>query len=167
MVESRYGLEGLDNLLNACELSSNGAYTAVGTYPHEEMVQLVVTLGKQQQVPVPRLLEDFGTYLFRSFSRLYPALFQQEVSVLEFLESVELYIHREVQKLYPDAELPRFICEHRDERTMTLRYISDKSMADLAVGLIKGALIYYDEQGVVKCIPGTPDEGTLLIIELL
>lgn len=167
MVESRYGLGVLDDLLMACDLPSKGIYTSVGTYDHHELVMLLVTFSKQKQIPLPKLLEDFGIYLFRSFSRLYPLLFEKPGNVLDFLESVENYIHVEVRKLYPDAELPRFICEHRDERSLTLIYISDKSMADLAVGLIKGALAYYDEQGVVKCIPATENNSTRLIIELV
>lgn len=167
MVESRYGLGALDKLLEACNLPSKGYYTSVGTYDHRELVDLLVTFSKQKQIPLPKLLEEFGIYLFRSFSRLYPMLFEKPDNILDFLESVENYIHVEVRKLYPDAELPRFICEHRDERSLTLIYTSDKSMADLAVGLIKGALVYYDEQGIVKCIHDTEKNSTRLIIELL
>ena len=41
MVESHYSIEIADGIISASNLSSAGAYTSVGTYPHQEMVELV------------------------------------------------------------------------------------------------------------------------------
>ena len=44
MVEARFGLPMLDRIIEAAQLPSGGAYSAVGTYDHGEMVQLVGAL---------------------------------------------------------------------------------------------------------------------------
>jgi len=149
MVESRFGLTCIDALILECDLPSKGIYTAVGTYPHQELVQLLMALSKYTAIEPPQLLEEFGTHLFYRFSDLYPHLFLDATSAFDFLESVENYIHVEVFKLYPDAELPHFKCERLGEYTMTMLYQSDKSMGHLAIGLIKGALTYFKTEGTI------------------
>ena len=41
MVEDRFSLDMVDDLIDDCDLPSGGVYTAVGTYSHEEIVALV------------------------------------------------------------------------------------------------------------------------------
>ena len=46
MVENAYGWEVQENIIDAAALPNDGAYTAVGTYDHQELVSLVVALSK-------------------------------------------------------------------------------------------------------------------------
>ena len=43
LVERRFGLDGVDDVINRCgtSLSTNGAYTSVGNYPHAELLALI------------------------------------------------------------------------------------------------------------------------------
>ncbi len=68
MVEASFGDEMVDTIIEACDLESGGAYTAVGTYDHTELVQMVVALSGETGAPVPALVEAFGTYLLVDFS---------------------------------------------------------------------------------------------------
>ena len=165
MVENQFGLAYWDELITSCNLPSKGIYTSIGTYEHSELVQLVVTLSKQKQIPLNELLEQFGTYLFNSFTVLYPNFFNEVDSLLDFLESVEDYIHVEVFKLYPDAELPKFSCQRLDSHTLIMLYQSDKAMANLAVGLINGAMSFYKENGEVLLEP-LNENGTKVQISI-
>jgi len=54
-------------------------------------------------------------------------------------------IHVEVRKLYPDAELPAFTCEQPEPHRLVMVYQSHRGMADLAEGLIAGAIAYFHE----------------------
>ena len=44
MVESQFSVDTADAIIGASALSTHGAYTTVGTYPHQEMVDLVSNL---------------------------------------------------------------------------------------------------------------------------
>lgn len=44
MVENRFSADMMDDILDAANTASGGAYTAVGTYDHGEMVALVSAL---------------------------------------------------------------------------------------------------------------------------
>ncbi|MEK0435552.1 MAG: hypothetical protein RL369_1601, partial [Pseudomonadota bacterium] len=55
MVESQFSLETADAIIQASSLSTHGAYTTVGTYPHQEMVDLVANLSERTGIAVPAL----------------------------------------------------------------------------------------------------------------
>ncbi len=141
MVEEQFGLETVDHIIEGSDLPSGGAYTAVGTYSHKEIVSLVGALSEHSGVEVPVLLKAFGKYLFVCLNKAYPAFRNSATDAFSFLETVETYIHVEVRKLYPDAELPSFECSrpnNPDELHMV--YTSSRHFEDLCEGLIAGCL---------------------------
>lgn len=146
MVEDKFGYEVVDEIIESSDLPHNGAYTSIGTYPHEEIVTLVVNLSKTTKIDVPTLLHTFGFHLFGQFSKGYPSFFEKTTDAFNFLESIEDYIHVEVKKLYPDAELPRFKCKRLGNNVLEMIYHSDRSMSDLALGLIDGCAKHFNEK---------------------
>lgn len=145
MVEDRFGLQTLDRIIDQAHLANDGAYTSVGTYDHQELVQLVVALSGATQVAVPDLIKVFGQHLFGRFTLAYPKLFEGVDSTFVFLRSIEHYIHVEVRKLYPDAELPSFSYESQGPDRLVMLYQSRRPFADLAEGLILGCIDHYGE----------------------
>jgi Haem-NO-binding len=138
-VEQIHGADAVDDLIDACDLPSGGAYTAIGTYDHTEMQTLVAALSRQSNTPPNELLEVFGEHLIGRFRISFPDFFKAAPTLFDFLESIDLHIHVEVRKLYPDAELPEFRAVRLDNETMHLDYISCRPFEALAAGLIQGA----------------------------
>lgn len=158
LVEQTWGLDMVDDLIEACELPSGGVYTAVGTYDHREIVQLVQELSRRSEMPLPDLLRTFGEFLFGRFVSLYPQFFNEISSALDFLEQVEGYIHVEVKKLYPDAMLPSFDTTRTDADHLTMVYLSERHLQDVAHGLIVGCCKHFgDECEVQMEDPGADD----------
>lgn len=139
------GSDVVDDIIDDCAFEHDGAYTAVGTYPHQEMIALVGALSRRSETSVPDVLSGFGRHLCSRFATLYPGFFDSKRCLFDFLESVHDHIHVEVHKLYPDAELPAFKTHARSEHSLDLDYRSCKPLADLAEGLIKGASDHYGE----------------------
>jgi len=150
MVEQTWSVDFASDLLDSCDLPSGGVYTAVGSYPHTEMVTLVVRLSELSGKSVPALLEAYGEYLFGRFTVLYPALLAPYRSALELVASIESVIHVEVRKLYPDAELPQFEVLDSSADHLEIQYRSERHLADLAQGLIRAAIRHYGEEGRVE-----------------
>lgn len=143
MVEQSFGLEMVDQLINACPLHSGGSYTKVGTYDHREMVSMVAELSERKKIPAEGLIKIFGKHMFSTFVRDYPVFFEKQTT-FSFLKSLDGYIHIEVRKLYSDAELPKF--EYTEsEGMLTMHYTSKRPFADLAEGLIAEAVKYFKE----------------------
>jgi hypothetical protein len=147
LVEQKFSADMVDDIIDDADLPHGGAYTAVGTYPFPEMVALIVALSKRTGLAVPVLIHTFGQYLFGRFFVLYPAFINACDSTIELVSHIEQVIHTEVRKLYPDAELPAFEVESHTAQRLSVVYRSPRCLADLAVGLIDGAVAHYGEQG--------------------
>lgn len=142
LVETAFSPEVADRIITRADVPSGGAYTAVGTYDHHEMLALVTELARETGVPAADLVHTFGKHLFSRFVVGFPAFFQVP-SAFDFLERVHDYIHVEVRKLYSDAELPSFEYARPDDATLVMTYRSRRPFADLAAGLIDAAVEHW------------------------
>ena len=145
MVEDRFSPEMADRIIEGAELPSGGVYTAVGTYDHSEMIQLVSCLSEETGIASAELVRSFGMYLFGRFHTIFPKYFEDVTSSFDFLQRIDHYIHVEVRKLYPDAELPSFDCDTSQPGCLRLTYRSSRPFAALAEGLIRGCVAHYGE----------------------
>lgn len=160
LVESRMGLEMLDRIITEADLPNDGAYTAVGTYDHAELVRLVQALSTATGNSVPQLVHMFGEHLFHRFSVNYKPLFADTRNAFDFLSRIDDVIHVEVRKLYPDAELPSLPCERPAPGRLVMHYSSPRGFGDLAAGLIAGCIQHYGETIAVNRTD-LPKEGAL------
>lgn len=167
-VAARFGDDMVDDIVEASPLDSGGAYTAVGTYSHAEMVALCTALAERTGQPAGELVRAFGDHLSNTFARGYPAFFARAGNLFDFLESIEAHIHVEVRKLYPDAELPSFAVEERTPTRMVMVYRSPRRMSALSEGLIHGSARQYGVQVQVRAEPidGSDGTATRFFIEL-
>ena len=150
MVEQQYGFEFTEELIDEANLPSGGAYTAVGTYDHGEMISLLVILSEKTSLSIPALLRAYGHYLFKTFERSYPHFLKNADSAFAFLESIDQHIHVEVKKLYPDAELPVFSSKRLSSDSLELIYKSERKMGAFAQGLIEQSLVFFQEDARVS-----------------
>jgi hypothetical protein len=144
-VESTAGSDMVDDIIDDCRFGHGGSFTAVGTYPFQDMAALVGALSKRTSIAMPDLLHGFGHHLCGRFALLYQQYFEAKKSLFDFLESVNDQIHVEVKKLYPDAELPAFATHARTSDRLDLDYRSCRPLAALAEGMIEAASKHYYE----------------------
>jgi hypothetical protein len=150
MVEDKFSAAVVENIIDASTLPSEGVYTALGTYDHAEIIQLVSHLSEKTGIAVPALVQSFGDFLFGQLSTLYPQFFDGVSGSFDLLERVNDYIHVEVKKLYPDAELPSFRCDRPAQDVLTMHYLSSRPFADLAEGMIRGCIDHFGERIAIQ-----------------
>ncbi len=150
MIEDKMSPDLVDQIIEETDLPSEGTYTSLGTYDHAEIVLLVKRLSERTNIPVPDLISRFGKHLFQRFAELYPEFFKDVDSSFEFFRRVHDYVHVEVKKLYPDAELPTFVCESLEPGMLIMNYHSTRPFGDLAEGLIRGCISYFNESVQVE-----------------
>ncbi|MDY7548198.1 heme NO-binding domain-containing protein [Glaciimonas sp. CA11.2] len=145
MMEKTFSIEMADEVMSAATLETGGAYTTVGTYKYPEIIEMVGHLSERTGVPVPTLLCAFGKDLFTSFTRSNINHLENVNSTFSLLKVLDNKIHVDVKKLYPDAELPSFEYSNSDPLVLILVYRSQRPFADLAEGLIRGAISHFNE----------------------
>ncbi|RMD88787.1 MAG: hypothetical protein D6811_13400 [Alphaproteobacteria bacterium] len=143
-VEDTAGPETLEAMIEACNLSSGGAYTAVGYYDHAELVAMLGFLEQATGQAAANMLRAFGRRLFATLAEAHRVLLGDGEELLDFLDQVEGHIHHEVRKLYPDAELPRIDTERPAPDRLILHYRSSRPFAALAHGMIEGAAEHFE-----------------------
>ena len=145
MAEGALSPEIVEEVIDAAELPSGGAYTAIGTYPFSELQALVTGFAARMEAPVSELIHAFGGHLFQTFLRTHSAFFTDVRDTFDLLRRVEDEIHVEVRKLYPDAELPTFSCSEPILGDPILEYRSARGLADLAAGLLDATIAHFGE----------------------
>lgn len=159
MVESKFGLEIVDQIIEQSNLPSEGVYTSVGTYEFNEMVSLITQLSSKVNVSVDDLLYTFGIYLFDSLGRAHPEVIQSYNSPLGLLYSIEDHIHVHVKKLYPDAELPTFKILEKTDTSISMIYTSSRGLYKLAHGLMQKSFEHFNKSAEVS-IELLKEDGT-------
>lgn len=150
LVEEKFGLEMVDNIIYQSELESGGAYTSVGTYEFSEMLQLISNLSKNTSISVDDLLMVFAEHFFNTLIQTHPNLVEHYKDPMELLASIENHIHIQVQKLYPDAQLPTFELILREENKMIMIYKSDKALYVLGKGLMEQTFKLFGEHAIIE-----------------
>ena len=159
MVESKFGLEIVDEIIEKSELPSEGVYTSVGTYEFNEMVSLITQLSSKVNISVDNLLYTFGIYLFDSLGKAHPEVIQSYNSPLGLLYSIEDHIHVHVKKLYPDAELPTFKILEKTDTSISMIYASSRGLYKLAHGLMQKSFEHFNKSAEVS-IELLKEDGT-------
>jgi len=150
LVEDKFGLETVDRIISESQLESGGIYTSVGTYSFSEMLQLLQNLSEQTGVTIDNLLLVYGEHFFSIIETSYPGLLATYQDPIEMLSSIENHIHVEVRKIYPDAELPTFIVEKKDHKSLTMLYKSSRAMHHFGLGLMNKTFEYFNSTATIK-----------------
>ena len=157
LVETAFGEDMVDSVLDKADLPSGGAFTSVGNYPCEELIEMVTVLSNMSGIDGAKLQEEFGAWMMDMFEREYPGFFEGKATSFELLESVDREIHVEVQKLYPDAELPRFETERTAPDAMKMVYKSPRPLEHFCKGLIKASVANFDETASIDRCPNSTE----------
>jgi hypothetical protein len=144
LVEEKFGIEMVDDIILNSTLESEGAYTSIGAYNFSEMIQLLNHLSNKSGISIDNLLFIYGEHFFSVIEKSYPGLLPTYNDPIEMLSSIENHIHVEVRKIYPDAELPTFIVEEKSENTLIMKYKSSRAMHHFGLGLINKTFEYFN-----------------------
>lgn len=142
-VERHCDIVTAEQIIEEASLENSGAYTAVGNYPHQEVLQLVGAASSVLQCSKRDLMRQFGKELFPRLYESHPDFFAENVDNAPlFLERVQSHIHDEVIKLYPDSSPPK-VHVSRKNGFLLVDYESHRPFALVALGLIEGCYEYF------------------------
>ncbi len=149
LVETKFGLEMVDKIIEQSQLDSNGVYTSVGTYQFSEMLQLLQHLSANTGIDIDNLLLVYAEHFFGVLEASYPELLATYKDPIEMLASIENHIHVEVRKIYPDAELPVFIVEEKTAQSLVMVYKSSRAMHHFGLGLMNKTFEHFNSTATI------------------
>lgn len=148
VMSERYGDDAWDEVLEASGVE--GSYTAVGSYPDEDLLTLVGTGSRSLGVPVDELVRWFGRECIPLLKHRFPVFFERHDDTRSFLLTLNEVIHPEVRKLFPGAYAPSFDFSIPAENAIALGYYSHRNLCVFAEGLIEGSAKLYGERVTVE-----------------
>jgi hypothetical protein len=144
LVENKFGLEMVDEIISKSDLESKGIYTSIGTYNFSEMLQLLQNLSGNTGLSIDNLLLVYGEHFFSVLEDSYPDLLATYKDPIEMLASIENHIHVEVKKIYPDAELPTFEVLEKTKTSLIMIYRSSRAMHHFGLGLMNKTFEHFN-----------------------
>lgn len=159
LVEDKFGLEMVDNIISSSTLESDGVYTAVGTYSFSEMLQLLQHLSKNTGVSIDNLLLVYAEHFFSVIEKSYPGLLATYKDPIQMISSIENHIHVEVRKIYPDAELPTFEVVEKTNDSLIMIYKSSRAMHHFGLGLMNKTFEHFNSTATIE-LEKIKEDGT-------
>lgn len=149
LVEAKFGLKMVDEIISKSDLETGGAYTSVGTYKFSEMLQLLQHLSANTKISIDDLLLIYGEHFFSVLEESYPGLLATYTDPIDMISSIENHIHIEVKKIYPDAELPTFEIIEKTNNSLVLLYKSSRAMHHFGLGLMNKTFEHFDARATI------------------
>lgn len=146
MVENQYSANMVDDIIEAADLPSKGAYTIVGAYPDAELVSLMQCYAELSQRSLAEILKSFGHHLFNHLFPIFQRQHRHSIvnDPFTLFENLDYYVRVEVFKLYPADERPSFKAKRIDDYTMIMEYFSPAPMIFAIYGVFEAALAYFN-----------------------
>jgi predicted hydrocarbon binding protein len=128
----------------------SGAYSALGSYDHGELVALISALAPTLGMDADSTVRWFGCEALGLLANRYPQFFEGHASTTDFLLTLNDIIHPEVRKLYPGAMSPHFDYRVADPGRVVMAYRSSRGLCMFGQGLIEGAARHFGDGAAVS-----------------
>ena len=138
------GEEVFEEILDTCEFINVEPFVGPGTYPDEDLNELVSKTIAKLDIPLPDALRAFGKFAFPKLTEKVPDWLVNHAHPKDFLLTLENIVHVEVRKLYKDADPPRFSFADPGPDELVINYQSGRRLYDFMDGLIEGVGDHFD-----------------------
>lgn len=164
-IEETRGIAEVDAIIAELgdALTDGGAYTAVGNYPHDDLVRMMRAVAEREGRSEFELQRDFGMALFPALANVGAPMLEGATGSRDVFARINDVIHVEVRKLYPESHPPSVSMEQIDANEAFIQYSSHRDMAALCLGLVEGAVDFYQESAEVTMTGEGLDSGNARI----
>jgi hypothetical protein len=140
-------------------------FLPTAVYPDQDAIVIVQAACKLLNADINSVLEAFGEFIAPNLIKIYSTSIKQEWKVLDLLEHTEKTMHRAVRFSDKNASPPALQCTRIAANKVRIEYLSERKMAALGIGIIKGFGKIYNEPLTVKAV-NMPDRVVLEITRL-
>ncbi len=120
-------------------------YLPVALYPDEEMEALLGAAESATGLRRDDLLADFGEWVIGPLIEMYQAMIPAGWDAMTFLLNMQ-QIHERILRLKdPAATAPNILVQKRGDDTLEIHYRSQRNMAAMIHGAVKGVAAYFNE----------------------
>ena len=159
LVEERFGLEMVDQIICQSRLESQGAYTSIGAYNFYEFLQLLHNLSKNKNISLINLLSVYATQIFSAMHAIHPEMLVSYNNPIEMIAAMNQHIEIifNIKNASPSGLLkaesfspfPLFIVKEKTENLLIINYISHRGMQHFWLGLMHEMFKHFNETATI------------------
>ncbi|MBI4646477.1 MAG: heme NO-binding domain-containing protein [Bacteroidia bacterium] len=142
-ITENYSDEIYEEIISKCNLKTQEPFVGPGTYPDEDLFEIIGNTVEKLGVSIEDALKAFGKYIIPKLAEKFPGLMEPYNNPKDFLKVIDNIHYIEVKKLYKDAEPPIFTFINPASDRLIIRYKSKRKLYSLVEGLIAGVAEYY------------------------
>ncbi|NOQ78331.1 MAG: hypothetical protein GQ546_02910 [Gammaproteobacteria bacterium] len=164
-VEERHGgNETWRKLLKASTGQAYKLYFPVVDYPDEEIVALAQTAADALSLPLPAVLEDFGSYVGPRLMSFYPMYLKNNIdNTFDMIIHAGANIHDAIHRHNPERKPPQLSAHRESDNILIIHYQSHRRLCHVVRGIVRGLGERFNEEftieetqcmyhGAVECI---------------
>lgn len=170
VIEKHGGKDTWKALLEANGHSIYKVYFPVTQYPDEEIVGLATTASEALKLPLPAVLEDFGSFVAVKLVTFYHMYVRRDDwKTFEVIESAGSSIHEAVHRHNAKRNPPCITADILSENELILHYHSSRQLCDVVRGIVRGLGDHFGESFSInetQCMHDGADECTFEITRI-
>ena len=149
LVKEKFGKEKWEDVLTRTGMDSKTHILAVRDIDDAVVMKLLKSVCDVLDISMIQAADAFGDYWVNDYApKIYKTYYKDVDSAKDFLLKMD-DVHSVVSGDLADAKPPRFGYDWEDDKTLIMTYMSERSLIDIMVGLIKGVGRYFDEDLVI------------------
>ncbi len=151
-VEERHGGEKTwRTLLKATTGQAYKLYLPVVDYPDEEIVALAQTASEALGLPLPDVLEDFGSYVGPRLMSFYPMYLKNDVdNTFDMIIHAGANIHDTIHRHNPERKPPKLSAHKESDNVLIIHYYSHRKLCHVVRGIVRGLGGRFNEELSIK-----------------
>ena len=149
LVKTNFGNDKWEQSLETAGMSRTSFFMPLQNVDDEKVMKIIGSICKVASITPVQAADAFGDYWVNIYApKLYSDYFRGSNSSREFLLKMDA-VHDSVTRNIPNAHPPRFDYVWKDNKTLIMKYRSNRGLIDILAGLVRGVGKYYKEKLVV------------------
>ncbi|MCD6238438.1 MAG: heme NO-binding domain-containing protein [Thermotogae bacterium] len=154
MVVKNFGEDKWKNALVKAKIDKEPRILATSDIDDQIVLKIVNSVREVLNISLVQAADAFGDYWVNVYSqKMYRPYFIGVKTAKEFLLKMDS-VHAKTTRNMPNAYPPRFEYKWEGEKTLIMKYKSQRGLIDFMVGMIKGVGKHYNEELKVTKLGG-------------
>jgi hypothetical protein len=155
LVIKKFGIEKWEACLTTAGVPKNSIFLASQDVDDATVMKIINAVCKVANLTLAQAADAFGEHWVCSYAAgIYKAHYAGVSTARQFLLKLD-EVHRITTETIPNAHPPRFDYTWENDKTLIMKYKSQRGLLDLLLGLVKGVGRYFKED--VRVTKNGPD----------
>lgn len=145
LIKKEYGLDKWYDILEGAGFDKYALIKASDNLDDTKFMDIIKSTCEVLDITLEQAADAFGEYWVNEYApEVYAVYYRGMKTAKDFILNMNK-VHKSVVANLEDARPPSFEYEWKDDKTLQINYKSDRNLAVIMIGLLKGVGTYFNE----------------------